>query len=172
MSGILNKFLFVSCIFIFWITGGYAQDTPYVPDEWISQYESVMNGVAACWANNDFAKALDGLSSARKILSFNMPLPTEIFAWRMYRTLKTYTIVLTRLVELEVAIQSKDLPKVKRLTLQVEDWAEVLEDQARDWRKIEIQNRGMITFRERWLVRFKEALDRVRHITQRVKQEG
>jgi hypothetical protein len=152
--------------------GGYAQETPYVPDEWISQYESVMNGVAASWANNDFAKALDGLSSARTVLSFNMPLPTEIFVWRMYRTLKTYTIVLTRLVELEVAIQSKDLPKVKRLILQVEDWAEVLEDQARDWRRIEIQNRGMIAFRERWLVRFKEALDRVRHITQRVKQEG
>ena len=149
---------------------GLPQSQPVESDEWIKQFKAVMDGVAKSWVQKDYAKALDGLTSARSLLSYNMPFPTDIYAWRMYRALKTYTLVMTRLIEVDLYIERKDMQRVIQLATQAQEWADALKDQGEDWNRVFTQNQDEIFLRTEWLDRFEKSIDRTQKLWNRIQQ--
>ena len=156
-------------LFLFWTGVVFTQTDTQNKDAWLDQYQAVMDGAAKSWVQRDYAKALDGLSSARSLLSYNMPLPTEIFQWRMYRTLKTYALLLTRLVELDMYITKKDAQKVFNLAAQAQEWADNLDNQKRDWQRAKARSDDELLLRKTWVERFESAIDRARLMYRRLK---
>ena len=149
---------------------GLPQSQPVESDEWIKQLKAVMDGVAKSWVQKDYAKALDGLTSARSLLSYNMPFPTDIYAWRMYRALKTYTLVITRLIEVDLYIERKDMQRVIQLATQAQEWADALDGQGQDWERVVTQNHDEIYLRAEWLDRFEKSIDRTQKLWNRIQQ--
>jgi len=157
-------------LFFCWILAGRLQSQQMLSDAWIKQYKAVMDGVAKSWVQKDYAKALDGLNSARSLLSYNMPFPTDIYAWRMVRALKTYTLVMTRLIEVDLYIQRKDSERVIQLSTQAQEWANTLNEQGEDWNRVFTQNQDEIFLRVEWLDRFNKSIDRARKLYNRIQQ--
>lgn len=128
-------------------------------DEWISQYEAVMDGAARTWITKEYAKSMDRLTSAKKLLSYNMPLPTRVYEWRMYRALQTYTLVLTRLVEVDHYKSEENVDRMYQAARQAREWGRMLAQQSNDWSKVKVIKKSQMEFRKKWVSRFRKSLE-------------
>ncbi len=160
----ISWFLFIifACLF-FTFRSAHTNTT----EDWISEYEVVLKEAAKGWRNKDYARALDGFSSAQTILKNHMPSPTEVFEWKMCLALRTYTLLLTRLVEIDIYSDEKNTARVAELVNQARDWAVILKKQSKEWTTVKVEDPDRSSFRKRWLDRFSKAVDHVLRLSRK-----
>jgi hypothetical protein len=137
------------------------QDTFY---SILPEFESKMAQAAISWKKGNYSRALDGFLLARDLISLHMPTPIDAYGWNWSRSLKTYTIVLARLVELDLIVKSGKTELLEETRHQAVEWGDVLQVQAMDWRKVESQNEEEKTIRNRWIGRYVQAIRQVRTV--------
>ena len=140
-------------------------------DDVLSRYEEKMEQAARKWIEKDYARALDGFTSARVLLSDNMPPSTDMYAWEQARALKTYTVVLARLTEVDFYRRRDQEDQVVQVAEQAREWAEVLNEQADGWAEVDTQDMEEASSRVRWIRRFLTAIRQTDRVCQEVLQE-
>jgi len=141
--------------FLVW-SKGFTQESNF--SKVVSQYETVMQSAARNWVKKKYTRALDDFFLAREVISKNMPNPSESFAWHGSCALKTYTVVMARMVEIDIYRAERDEETVRKITQQAHTWAEILNEQANVWEKVKSQNAAETSLRTRWLSRFQKAI--------------
>lgn len=126
------------------------------------EFEFKMNKAAENWLNQNYGRALDGFYDARDFLTSNMPVPSENYAWEWCRALKTYVIVLARLVEYDMYKSQNQEALSSRVMKQAVEWAQILELQAKDWIALKTNDPILTANREKWIKRFYAAIQRVK----------
>ncbi len=127
-------------------------------DETLSLYEKKMNQSAKQWLEKDYAKAKDGFNQAQNILSDNMPLPSDSYVWAGFCALKTYTLLLIRMVDVDQNCGENPSELCQELIGQAIHWSDVLIDQARTWNQTKPSRPDEVSSRTRWLKRFQSAI--------------
>ncbi len=140
----------------------YAQQNDV--NEVLSLYEKRMNESAENWLQREYGKALDSFQSAEDLLSINMPSPSNVYLWSEFRTLKTYTLLLARFVEVDQNCGESQSELCKEVIEQAVHWSEVLIKQARTWNQIEITRSDELLSRLRWMKRFESAIRRAQKL--------
>ena len=136
-------------------------------EDWISDYEVVLKEAAKDWRNKDYARALDGFSSAQIILKNHVPVPSEVFEWKMFLALRAYTLLLARLVEIDIYDDEENTERVTELVNQATDWADVLKKQSKEWAMVNVEDPDRSSFRKRWLDRFSKAVNHVLRLSRK-----
>lgn len=127
-------------------------------------FEKRLSQAVVSWKNGNHSRARDGFYQARDLLSEHMPTPMDAYGWNWSRSLKTYAIVLARLVELE-SIKRKDAgQQMRRMRDQAMEWADVLQQQAMEWRVIKVSGGAEARTRQIWINRYVQAIRRVRFV--------
>ena len=124
----------------------------------VSNYEEKMDLAAKSWLNKNYSRALDGFYAARELLSKNMPTPLDPYGWGWCRSMKTYTVVLARMVEVDLYRSKGEVDLVSQIAVQALEWARVLKEQASAWLRFKAQSPEEILIRNRWLKRFRTAI--------------
>lgn len=137
-------------------------------DDVLSEYEEKMDQAARNWIQKNYAKALDGFTSARELLSDNMPPSTETYEWEEARTLKTYTVVLARLTEVDFYRERGRIDQVIHVAKQAQEWSEVLNEQANGWAEVYTPDLEEASSRVRWIKRFLTAIRQTNRVCQEV----
>ncbi|MBN2029174.1 hypothetical protein JW824_02920 [bacterium] len=132
--------------------------------EALSLYEGKMNQSAKQWLDKDFAKAKDGFNQAQDILSDNMPPPSDSYMWAGFCALKTYTLLLIRMVEVDQHCGENQSELCKELVSQAIHWSYVLIDQARTWNQTQPSRPDGLPSRTQWLKRFQSAILRAQRL--------
>lgn len=140
-------------------------------DDVLSKYEEKIQQAARSWIKKNYARALDGFTSARELLSDNMPPSSDTYAWEEARALKTYTVVLARLTEIDFYRNRGRTDQVIHVAKQAQEWAEVLNEQANDWAEVETQDLEEASSRVRWIKRFLKAIRQTNKVCQEVLPE-
>jgi hypothetical protein len=125
-------------------------------------YEHTMNEAAKHWLGQNYAAALDEFDSAKKILLHHMPLPSDGFSWNTFQSLKIYTILLTRLVEVERYQNEEQSELSEKARKQSKDWASDLKNQTKIWMAIKCPFPEDETMRLRWMKRFYAVIQKVK----------
>lgn len=131
----------------------------------VSQYEGKMDDAAKSWLNKDYGRALDSFYSANAFLSKNKPLPSDVYAWTGCRALKTYAVVLARMVEFDLYLNQDQNELVDEVAKQVMNWSEILKEQVYQWAQVETHSEADSLLRIRWTKRFHSAILRARKIS-------
>ena len=147
---------------------GFTHSVRNDSEDWITEFESILNTAAENWLDKDYAKALDGFSSAQIMLKRYMPPPTEVYKWRMCLAFKTYTLVLTRLVETDMHRSEENMERVVQLVEQAEKWVDILKKQAKEWKNVRVKDPDKVSSRDRWLNRFSKAVNHVSRIAKKL----
>jgi hypothetical protein len=139
--------------------------------EWVSIYEHEMEQGVLLWKNKQYGGALDRLHTAQTVITENMPLPAEHFKWYAGLSMKTYVLVLIRMIELEMKEKEENPEAVRNRTIQICEWGEKLQDQAKSWRLVENVSPPDSVLRETWIRRYLAALKRVKTLSQRLTEK-
>ena len=131
-------------------------------DQVIGLYEADMNQAAKNWMDHNYAAALDDFDSAKKILQSHMPLPSEGFSWNTFQSLKIYTVLLTRLVEVERYQNGEETELSQKAKKQAKDWADDLKNQTKKWMTLENLSPEDETLRLKWIKRFYSVIQKVK----------
>lgn len=143
--------------------GGYTfAQSPF--DQVILKYEEGMQKAAKLWMNKSFAMALDEFQENHDVLADNMPEPTDRYRWGAFLALKTYTIMLSRMVEAEMYSYEGQSDLLEPVVGQTHTWSSLLVEQATTWKKIEVELPDQRIFRNRWLKRFARAIQKARQM--------
>ena len=161
-------------MFVFVLLGhplgdGFAQNTHFV--QVVSRYAERMQQAARSWLNKNYARALDGFYSARELLSENMPSPTDSYAWNGCCALKTYAVVLARMVEIDLYLSQGQTELAESVVEQVEEWTEILEEQMNGWSKVEGLSSLEEALRSHWMEHFERVILQAKQVSDRVVQE-
>jgi hypothetical protein len=160
MRYILLKFL-SALLFVY--SGLHAQEPI---QKWIPAYEKEMVEAVKSWTNKQYGSALDHMRSARELIAQNIPSPSDSYYWHASCSMKTYALLLIRLVELDIDEQEGKTESTHRTVRQVLEWGEKLKEQARDWASIKVESPSAQQLRETWLRRYLGALNRVKTLPQ------
>ncbi len=125
-------------------------------------YEAAMNDAARNWLAHNYAAALDDFDSAKKILLVHMPLPSDGFFWNTFHSLEIYTVLLTRLVEVERYQNEEDTELSAKAKTQAKDWADDLRDQTKKWMALESPSLAEDSMRLKWIKRFYSVIQKVK----------
>ncbi len=156
----------VLCVSLLWLNGEKALGQQDSFEKIVSSYQEKMQEAARSWLKKHYAIALDGFYSADQLLSKNMVSPSETYTWNGLRTLKTYTLVLIRLVQIDL-YRSQDQNKLlASIVKQASDWAELLKEEVDAWRKVKITDPDAVVLRMRWMRRCQAAIRRTQKISQ------
>ena len=158
----------VFCLVSMDVSGNGVQQSFY---DVLPTFKRRMSQAVVCWKNGNYSRARDTFYSARELISEHMPTPMDTYGWNWSRSLKTYTIVLARLVELEVIADQNNDSMMVRMNDQVMEWADVLHQQAMEWKAVRVKNDVEEETRSIWLSRYIQAIRRVRIVcTKKEKQ--
>ena len=146
-------------LFLFGVISASAQVKPF--HEWVSDYEKEMVRAVGLWKKNEYGSAMDRLRSARDIVSENIPKPTDYFKWYASVSMKTYALVLIRMIEIEVVKKEEMSGGAEERITQMVEWGEKLKDQARAWSLVEDVSPADSAMRETWIRRYVAVLKRV-----------
>lgn len=135
------------------------QQKPFL--EWVSSYEQEMVHGVGLWKKGEYGSALDRLRAARDIVTANIPKPTEYYKWYAGLSMKTYALVLIRMIEMEVEEQEGKSEAVLNRTTQIYEWGEKLKEQAKAWILVEDVSPPDSLLRETWIRRYLAVLKRV-----------
>ncbi|MCD6117850.1 hypothetical protein J7K93_12605 [bacterium] len=123
-------------------------------EQYLTKTETIINKAAECWLDKDYTKSLDILHKINDSLSNHTFPPTDHFAWEACRSIKTYSIVFSRIVEAEWDKDKKDKQSADKLIKQAREWASILESQAYSWSKVKPRSNEDAKVRHKWLKRF------------------
>jgi len=123
-------------------------------EEYLQKTEAVINKAAECWLDKNYTRALDILHKINNKLTNHSFPPTDRFAWEACRSLKTYTIVFSRVVEAKWYNDKGDDQGAVELRKQAKEWAKILECQAYSWSKVKPRSNDDVKLRKKWLKRF------------------
>ncbi|MFH1943376.1 MAG: hypothetical protein ABIL68_14840 [bacterium] len=130
----------------------------------VPQYEQKMNDAARSWMNKNYSRALDGFFSAKALLTKHMPTPLDPYGWHWCQAMQTYTVVLERMVEVDMyRIEGKE-DFVRKMAEQAMEWAETLKKQAGAWMKVQVQDPTESTLRKQWIQRFLKAVNQAKKV--------
>jgi hypothetical protein len=142
---------------------GYEQETPAdTLKQLFSQYDIIVQNAARSWLSKNHVRALDGFYLAGEFITDHMPSPGDSFAWEGCRVLKTYSIVMARLVEIDMVQISKKKQEAVRLSVQAREWALILDDLSDIWEKNKTEHSEERNLRKRWLKRIRAAIEQVK----------
>ena len=79
--------------------------------------------------------------------------------------MKTYTVVLARMVEVDLYQSKGEDNLVIQIAEQALEWARVLKEQASAWLRFKAQSPEEISLRSRWLKRFRTAILRAQKVS-------
>ena len=125
-------------------------------------YERTMNEAAKNWLAHNYAAALDDFDSAKKMLLYHMPLPSDGFSWNKFHSLKIYTVLLTRLVEVERYQNGEQAELAEKARKQAKDWAGDLKNQTKKWMALKSPSPEDETMRLKWIKRFHSVVQKVK----------
>ena len=128
----------------------------------IGLYEATMNDAAKSWMAHNYAEALDDFDSAKKILMVHMPLPSDGFFWNTFHSLEIYTVLLTRLVEVERYQNEEEADLSEKAKTQAENWADDLRDQTKKWMALKTSSSEEDSMRLKWIKRFYSVIQKVK----------
>ncbi|NQT25428.1 hypothetical protein HQ585_08735 [candidate division KSB1 bacterium] len=126
-------------------------------------YETQMRTSAEDWLAHRYAHALDGFLSSRDIIREYMPSLEEDFEWQTASVFTSYSMLLARLVEIDMHRSQGDDQLISSLSDQSHEWADCLQEQASTWAKLKVQSLDEMQFRNRWLNRITLAIQRVKN---------
>ena len=132
--------------------------------EMLSLYQKTMDQSAEQWLEKKYAKAKDGLYRAEDMISDNMPSPSNSYEWTGCCALKTYTLLLVRMVEVDQHCKEDQSKLCKELMRQAMHWSDVLIDQARTWYQTKPSRPDVLSSRTQWLKRFQSAILRAQKL--------
>lgn len=125
-------------------------------------YERTMNKAAKNWLAHNYAAALDDFDSAKKMLLYHMPLPSDGFSWNAFHSLKVYTVLLSRLAEVERYQNDDQAELAEKARKQAKDWAGDLKNQTKEWMVLECPSPEDETMRFKWIKRFYSVIQKVK----------
>ncbi len=128
------------------------------------KYEGDIQAVATLYMRKEYAGALDQLKRSRVSLAGCMPVPLDTFSWAAFRALNTYTLLFSRLIESALLIQAGNDSLAFSQKKQIQEWSSVLLEQGRVWYAMPITDMALISFRKRWLNRFRVILNHTRNL--------
>ena len=137
-------------------------------EDWMSAYEREMGGAVQSWKDGQFGSALDRMRTARDLIGKNIPQPSDEFRWHASRSIKTYTLLLIRLVEFEMSEKDKKSESAQQSVRQIYKWGEKLIEQAKVWGSVEAESDENEQLRKNWFRRYRTALDRVKKLSQKL----
>lgn len=132
--------------------------------EMLFRYQKKMDESAELWLQKKYAKAKDGFHQAEDILLDHMPPPSQAYVWSGWCALKTYTLLLVRLVEVDQYCGDAPSKLCEELTGQAIHWSDVLIDQTRAWNEVEPSQPDELPSRLQWMKRFQSAILRVQKL--------
>ena len=139
--------------------------------EMLSLYQKTMDQSAEQWLQKKYAKAKDGFYQAEDMLSDNMPSPSNSYEWTGCCALKTYTLLLVRMVEVDQHCKEDQSKLCNELVKQAMRWSDVLIDQTRAWNQIEPSRPDELPSRLEWMKRFQSAILRAQTL-ENIIEEG
>jgi hypothetical protein len=122
------------------------------------EFESRMQRAAECWLKKQYSKALDQFYSGRDDLSENMPAPSNKFEWSACLALKTYAVLLARMVEADLLKSQRLDDMIPSVGRQIEDWKKILRDQSDEWTRLNSAAPWEEAVRSKWIRRFRSVL--------------
>jgi len=137
----------------------------------VSSYQKKMDEAARSWLKKDYARALDSFYSADQLLSENMVSPSETYAWNGLRTLKTYTLVLIRLIQIDLYRSQDQNNLLASIVKQASDWAALLREEANVWGRVKIADPHAVILRMHWMKRCEAAVRRVQKVSREFKSK-
>lgn len=146
--------LFLTCHTLF------AQDAL---DAMSSAFEKKLETAADDWLAHRYARALDGFLASRDIIRQYMPSLAEEFEWQSASVLTSYSILLARLVEIDMRRLEGNDQWVASLTDQSHEWADRLQDQTSAWSDLKVQSLHQMKLRNRWLNRITLVIQHTRN---------
>jgi len=132
-------------------------------DSMTAAFEKQMRASADDWMAQRYARALDGFLAARDIVRRYMPELKEDFEWQTASVFTSYSMLLARMVEIEMHEAEGNGRMTPSLTSQSLEWAERLQEQALTWADLHVQSLEQMQFRNRWLNRITLAIRRARN---------
>ncbi|MCJ7813348.1 hypothetical protein MUP95_08555 [bacterium] len=154
---------FVLFVLIGWGCGcAYTQQNDFY--EVLSLYEKRMNQSAENWLQEEYGKALDSFHSATDLLSANMPSPSNMYFWSEFCALKTYTLLLTRMVEVDQHCSEGQSELCKEVIEQALSWSDILKEQTGIWIQIDTSRSDDFFSRLLWIKRFESAIYRAQKL--------
>lgn len=150
-------YLFILFGFIFVGAGQTQQNNHQV----MIYYEQTVQQAARNWLRHNYTGALDGFYSARELLLYHMPLPSDVYSWNTFFSLKIYTVLLTRLVEIELHQKENQIKLEEEVSKQARDWAIVLEEQMKIWKELKSPSVEDEKMRQKWMKRFRAVIQKV-----------
>lgn len=137
-----------------------------VPKEFVDLikiYEKSMQRSAHQWIEKNYAKALDGLYRTSDYLSKHMPPPEQRYNWSGCIALKTYTIVIARLVEEDMYLLQNQEKMVSLTRMQAKKWADLLDVQSKAWNNVNTSTVPEDSLRKIWINRFNTVIKQTRN---------
>jgi len=151
----LRTFLLLIFFLVLW-EPSVAQEDSF--DRMVFQYEEKMQQAATSWVKKNHTRALDGFYAAREWLSEKMPSAMNDYEWSGWQAMKTYSVVLARLVEGDLYHREGRFNMVDRVSEQALEWAEILKEQTDAWSKVRVRTPTEESIRKKWVGRFRSAI--------------
>ncbi len=123
----------------------------------LEKYEAGMQQAAQDWLAQKYLAAIDGFNLSRKLLDDNLPPPSERFAWECFSTLKSYSLMLMRLVQADYFRAKGEEARRTQTLRQARQWAGNLQQDAETWKKAVCRDPRESRLRQKWLTRAERA---------------
>lgn len=133
-------------------------------DAMSAAFEKQMKLAAEEWLSNHYARALDGFLSSRNIIREYMPSLEAEFEWQTASVFTSYSMLLARLVEIDMHRSEGEDQMTASLAEQSEEWADHLQSQASAWAELKVHSLDQMQFRNRWLNRITLAIQRAKNL--------
>lgn len=127
-------------------------------------FEKQVQHAAGDWLEGRHARALDGFLASRDIVRKHMPSLKEDFDWQTASVLMSYSMLLARLVEIDLHVSRGESHMTDALTVQSREWAERLRAEAAAWTDISVRSLDKMELRNRWLARITRAIQNTKNV--------
>ncbi len=117
----------------------------------VKRFEAVMQKSAQEWRKKNFPRAIDNCSVAEKIISSNMPSPLMLFEWRGCMALRTYAVLVSKMIEVDLLISREEKSLAEERIKQIRRWGRLLGEQMNEWRKSPVEDETKRLLRRRWI---------------------
>ena len=132
-------------------------------DAMSSAFEKQIHASAKDWLAHRYARALDGFLDSRDLIRQSMPSLKDDFEWQTASVFTSYSLLLARLVEIDMHEAEGNGQIIPSLTYQSHEWADRLQEQAATWADLRVQSLEQMQLRNRWLNRITLAIQRAKN---------
>jgi hypothetical protein len=126
----------------------------------VEAFEVRMQKAARLWLDGKYFEAIDGFNSAKEWIDERLPSPSNPYPWLCATTLKTYALLMIRLVQSAYYKSENRMVQYRESVKQAENWSTRLKRQIEMWEVVQPANSEEYTLREAWKKRIQLAIRR------------